>query len=147
MGACLTKEKVMDWSEGSHENTLGGNPIIVTAALAVLKVIRDEKLEHNSKMIGQYLMKRLREMQKSYEIIGDLRGKGLMIGIELVKNTKTKVPATQERDTLIKEAFKRGLLILGAGSSSLRLAPPLILTKQQADVSIEILEESLRASI
>ena len=146
IGACLTKEEVMDWNEGAHENTLGGNPIVVAAALAVLKVIREEKLADNAREIGKHLMKRFREMQEAYEIIGNLRGKGLMIGVELVKNRKTKMPATQERDRLIEEAFKRGLLVLGAGSSSLRLAPPLILTEQQADMGIEIFEEALRAA-
>ena len=90
-------------------------------------------------------MKRLREMQEKHEIIGDVRGKGLMIGVELVRDRRTKEPAKKERNKLIMEAFKRGLLLLGAGESSLRLAPPLILTKEQADLGLEIMEESLKA--
>jgi len=90
-------------------------------------------------------LKRLREMQEKHEIIGNVRGKGLMIGVELVRDRRTKEPAKKERNKLIMEAFKRGLLLLGAGESSLRLAPPLILTKEQADLGLEIMEESLKA--
>ena len=144
VGACITRADIMNWTGGSHENTLGGNPIIIAAALAVLRVIIKEKLAENARKIGEYTMKRLREMQETHEIIGDLRGKGLMIGVELVKDRKTKEPAVEERDNLILEAFKRGLLLLGAGQSSLRLAPPLIVTKQQADTGLDIFEETLR---
>jgi len=144
IGACIAKAEIMDWTSGAHENTLGGNPIIVAAAQAVLRVIIKEKLADNAKNVGAYLMERLKELQEDHEIMGDIRGKGLMIGVELVKDRKTKVPATQERDNLITEAFRRGLLLLGAGPSSLRLAPPLIMTKQHADVGLEIFEEALK---
>lgn len=144
-GACITRRDVMDWTPTSHESTLNGNPIVMAAALAVLKVIFEEKLAENARNIGEYTMKRLREMQETNEMIGDVRGKGLMIGVELVKDGKTKVPAGEERDRLIMEAFKRGLLLIGAGPSSIRLAPPLIVTKQQTDVALEIFEEALKA--
>jgi len=146
VGACIARRNIMDWGPTSHENTLGGNPIVMAAALAVLKVIIEEKLAENAKNIGEYTMKRLMEMQETHKIIGDVRGKGLMIGVELVKDRKTKAPAVEERDRLIMEAFRRGLLLLGAGPSSIRLAPPLIITKQQTDVGLEILEEALKAA-
>lgn len=144
-GACVARREIMNWSPGSHENTLGGNPIVMAAALAVLKVILKERLDENASKIGEYLMKRLKEIQETHEIIGDVRGKGLMIGVELVKDVETKEPATEERNKLILEAFKRGLLLLGAGESSLRLAPPLIIKQQQVDVGLEIFEQSLKA--
>jgi 4-aminobutyrate aminotransferase len=143
-GACVTKSEVMDWAPGAHENTLGGNPIVIASALAVLNVIRKEKLVENADRMGKYLIKRLKEMQESHEIIGDIRGIGLMAGIELVKNREAKTPATVERNNLIDEAFRRGVLLLGAGQSSLRLAPPLIINEQQIDAGLEILEESLK---
>jgi len=146
-GACIAKEEIMDWDPGAHENTLGGNPIVMAAALAVLRVIFRERLIENADRMGKYLMERLREMQEKYEIIGDVRGKGLMIGVELVKDDKTKEPARKERDNLIMEAFKRGLLLLGAGDSCLRLAPPLIINKEQIDIGVEIMEKALRSVI
>ena len=144
-GACVTRKEIMNWDPGAHENTLGGNPIVIAAALAVLRVIFKERLIENAREMGEYLMKRLKEIQQNNEIIGDVRGKGLMIGVELVKDKKTKTPARKERNELIMEAFKRGLLLLGAGESSLRLAPPLIINKQQIDTGLEIMEESLKA--
>jgi 4-aminobutyrate aminotransferase len=141
IGACIAKANVMDWSEGAHENTLGGNPIIVAAALAVLKVIQQERLAENAAHLGEYILKRLREIAENHEIIGDVRGKGLMIGVEFVKERKTKKPATVARNQIILNAFKRGLLILAAGQSSLRLAPPLILTHEQADIGLQIIEK------
>jgi 4-aminobutyrate aminotransferase len=144
MGICVTKSEIMDWGPTSHENTLGGNPIIVSAALAVLDVLISERLIENAEKIGSYLMKRLKELQEKYEIIGDVRGKGMMIGVEFVKDRKSLEPAEKERDKIILEAFKKGLLLLGAGRSSLRLAPPLILDKEQADKGIEIFEEALK---
>ena len=146
-GACIAKEEIMDWDPGAHENTLGGNPIVMAAALAVLRVIFRERLIENADRMGKYLMERLREMQEKYEIIGDVRGKGLMIGVELVKDDKTKEPARKERDNLIMEAFKRGLLLLGAGDSCLRLAPPLIINKEQIDIGVEIMVKALRRVI
>jgi len=143
-GACVTRRETMDWTPSSHENTLGGNPIVIAAALAVLRVIRKERLAENAAKQGEYLIKRLKEMRETHKYLGDVRGKGLMVGIELVKDKKTKTPATEERNDLILEAFRRGVLLLGAGQSSLRLAPPLIINQQQIDVGLEIFEESLK---
>ena len=140
MGACVARAEVMDWEGNAHENTLGGNPIVVSAAIAVLEIMKKQGLLENATRVGKYLMKTLKELMARHEIIGDVRGKGLMVGIELVKDRKTKVPATKERDEIIDEAFKRGLLLLGAGPCSLRLAPPLTLTEGHVDKAIEIVE-------
>lgn len=144
MGVAVSRAELMDWEPGAHENTLGGNPVVCAAALAVLDVLKSEKLADNAAKVGGYMLDRLREMAEEHELIGDVRGKGLMIGIELVKDRRTKEPAREERRELMKKAFERGLILLGAGASSLRLAPPLILTKEQADVGLEIFEETLK---
>jgi 4-aminobutyrate aminotransferase len=146
-GICAATNKVMDWSEGAHENTLGGNPIVISAAKAVLNVLKKEKLWENAELIGNYMKKRLLEIQDELDIIGDVRGKGLMIGVELVKDRATKEPATKERDNLVIQSFKKGLLLLGAGASSIRLAPPLILNEEQADTGLDIFENVLKAII
>ena len=145
MGACISKADLMDWGPTSHENTLGGNPIVVAAALAVLDVLLEERLIENADKVGGYMLKRFNDMMGEYNLVGDVRGKGMMVGIELVKDRETKQYATKERDDLILETFKRGLLLLGAGPSSIRLAPPLITTTDQAEIGIQIFEEALKA--
>jgi len=144
MGACISKADLMDWGPTSHENTLGGNPIVIAAALAVLDVLLEEHLMENAEKVGGYLQRRFKETMDKYNIIGDVRGKGMMVGIEFVKDRESKQYATRERDDLILETFKRGLLVLGAGPSSIRLAPPLILTTEQAEIGAQIFEEALK---
>ena len=144
MGVCAAKGEVMDWEGGAHENTLGGNPIIISAASAVIDVLTTDRLWENAAKIGGHIKKRLTEAQDELEIIGDVRGKGLMIGLELVKDRETKEPAVDERDQVIIDAFKKGLLLLAAGPCSIRMAPPLILTKEQADSGIDILLDVLK---
>jgi 4-aminobutyrate aminotransferase len=140
----VAREELMDWDPGAHENTLGGNPVVCEAALAVLDVLKEEKLDKNAERVGGFLLKRFEEIAESHELIGDVRGKGMMIGIEFVKDRRTKEPATEIRNKLLDEAFARGLVLLGAGPSSLRLAPPLVLTEEQAEVALEIFEEALK---
>jgi 4-aminobutyrate aminotransferase len=145
MSACISKADLMDWGPTAHENTLGGNPIVVAAALAVLDVMIDERVMENAEKVGAHMLKRFNEIMNECDLVGDVRGKGMMIGVELVKNRETKEYATKERDDLILRTFKRGLLILGAGPSSIRLAPPLITTIDQAETGIKIFEEELKA--
>ena len=142
-GAAISRAELMDWEPGAHENTLGDNPVVCAAALAVLDVLKAERLDQNAAKVGSHLLRGFSELAEEHELIGDVRGKGMMIGIELVEDRRTKKPATKERDALMGEAFRRGLVLLGAGASSLRLAPPLVLTKEQADVGLEIFEEAL----
>jgi 4-aminobutyrate aminotransferase len=145
MSACISKADLMDWEPSAHENTLGGNPIVVAAALAVLDILAEERLIENAEKVGGYMLKRFKEIMDECNLVGDVRGKGMMVGIELVKDRGTKEYATKERDDLILRTFKRGLLILGAGPSSIRLAPPLITTTDQAEIGIQIFEEELKA--
>jgi 4-aminobutyrate aminotransferase len=145
MSACISKADLMDWEPSAHENTLGGNPIVVAAALAVLDILAEERLIENAEKVGGYMLKRFKEIMDECNLVGDVRGKGMMVGIELVKDRETKEYATKERDDLILRTFKRGLLILGAGPSSIRLAPPLITTTDQAEIGIQIFEEELKA--
>ena len=133
---------VMTWPAGAHANTFGGNPLACAAALVTIKLLR-EKLIANAADVGSYLLDRLRALAEKHRLIGDVRGMGLMIGIELVRDRKTKERAHAERDALIAAAFRRGLLTLGAGQNVVRLSPPLVLTRSQADVAAEILDESL----
>lgn len=143
-GACVARSEILEWGPGAHENTLGGNPVLASVALTVIDIIEKEGLLENARKVGEHMVKRLREMQERYEIIGDVRGLGLMVGVEFVKDRRTKEPATKERGKIVQEAFKKGLLLLGAGKSSLRLAPPLIITEEEADVGLDILEETIK---
>ncbi len=142
ISAMLAYSEIMDWVPGSHASTFGGNPVACAAALATLDLVEKE-LMNNARLIGDYIIFELKKMQKRYEIIGDVRGKGLMIGIELVKDREKKTMAIRERDMLINKAFERGLLLLGCGSNSIRLAPPLIITKADANRALAIIEEVL----
>lgn len=142
-GAVVTKAEVMNWDAGAHEGTLNGNPVIMEAAKAVLNYILKNQLDKNAEKMGNYMKKRFKELAEKYPVIGDIRGLGLMIGIEFVKDEK-KTPAKEIRNKLIQRAFKNGLLLLGAGPNNVRLAPPLIITEQQIDIGMEIFEKSLK---
>jgi 4-aminobutyrate aminotransferase len=141
-GATIAKADIMDWEEGAHEGTLNGSPIIMEAAKAVLAYIEKNDLIENARIQGNYLLDRFTYLKEKYPLIGDVRGLGLMIGVELVEDEK-KTPAKDKRNALIKEAFSRGLLLLGAGESSLRIAPPLVINQKEIDMGLEIFEEAL----
>ena len=130
------------WPPGSHASTFGGNPVSCAAAIETLKLIR-ESLMKNAEVVGAHLIEGARALMEKHPLIGDVRGRGLMVGVELVRDRKTKERASSERDALVKECFTRGLLVLGAGRNAIRLSPPLVLTKQQADIALRILDESL----
>jgi 4-aminobutyrate aminotransferase len=142
MGLTIARADVMDWPSGAHSNTFGGNPVACAAALATLKLVR-EGLMQNAASVGKYLHGRLTDLAERHPLIGDVRGRGLMIGVELVRDRQTKERATAERDALIMAAFRRGLLLLSAGANVIRLSPPLVLTRDQADVAVAILDASL----
>ena len=143
LGAMVSQSEVMDWVPGSHASTFGGNPISCRAALTTIELLEGGLIE-NAARIGNYILGKLRELQKQFELIGDVRGKGLMIGIELVKDRETKKKALEERDRMIQACFEKGLLILGCGENVIRLIPPLIITQNEADTALTILEEVLR---
>ena len=144
IGAAIAREELMDWEGGSHANTFGGNPVACAAALQVIDIIREERLMENATRQGAYLMKRLKEMQERYEIIGDIRGRGLMVGMEFVKDRETKEPASEEVQDIMNKCFKRGLAIITAGKSTMRFAPPLIITREIMDEGLEIFEGAVK---
>ena len=144
LGITLANKSIQDWPPGSHANTFGGNLVACAAGIATLEYMKKQKVGENAVKVGNYIKKRLLEMQDKYELIGDIRGIGLMIGIELVKNRKTKEFAKKERDKILDSCFKKGLILLQAGSSVIRISPPLIITKQQADKGLNILEASIK---
>jgi 4-aminobutyrate aminotransferase len=146
IGAAVYR-KDLDWGvSGSHSNTFGGNPVACSAALATLDVIRDEKLLENATKQGRLLRKRLEELQRDHPRVGDVRGIGLMQGIELVKDPRSRARDPKLRDALSEEAFKRGLVILGCGRNSMRFIPPLTVTAKQIGEGAEILEAALKAA-
>ncbi len=142
LSATIAHEKIMNWRRGTHASTFGGNPVSCAAALETIKLLEDGLINNAAKM-GKYMIERLCKLQNTYEIIGDVRGIGLMIGIELVKNRKTKERAVKERNTLIQENFKKGLLLLECGRSVIRFIPPLNIKKEQIDIALTIFEETL----
>jgi 4-aminobutyrate aminotransferase len=146
MGATITRSTLLEWELNTHENTLGGNPVVVAAALAVLDIFEEEKLTTAAIRIGERLSQGLRALQDRFEIIGDVRSAGAMLGMEFVTDRLTKEPAREARDRFIKGCFEHGLLTLGAGPSSVRLTPPLILTDGQIDTGLSIIEEVLSHS-
>lgn len=146
MGLTLARRDLLEWDLNTHENTLGGNPVVVAAANAVLDIFEEEKLTERAKEIGKQIILALRRLQDKNPQIGDLRGMGTMIGIEFITDAATKCPAPVIRDRFIQACFERGLLVLGAGQSSVRLAPPLILTENEIDVGLAIIETALEVA-
>jgi 4-aminobutyrate aminotransferase len=147
IGACIFRSS-LDYSvQGAHSNTFGGNLVACAAAHATLDVMSKEKLLENAAKQGAYLKQRLLELQDKYEVIGDVRGLGLMVATDFVKDRRTKEHATQLRDDIEKETYKRGLILLGCGRSSIRYIPPLIVTSEQIDEAVEILDASIASCI
>jgi 4-aminobutyrate aminotransferase len=142
LGITMSKAEIMDWVPGSHASTFGGNPICIAAALATLDVIEREGLK-NAESTGNYIFQRLRSWPEKHRIVGDVRGRGLMLAVEIVKDKELKTAAGPDRDRIVELAFERGLLLLGCGETSIRLSPPLIVSREQADIALDILEECI----
>jgi 4-aminobutyrate aminotransferase len=143
LGITMSRAEIMDWVPGSHASTFGGNPVCIAAALATLDVIEREGLLKNSEEVGNHMLQRMADWPRKHKLVGDVRGRGLMIGVEIVKDKTTKEHGNEERDRIVELAFERGILFLGCGPSTIRIAPPLVLTKDEADAAVDILEESL----
>jgi len=143
LGVMMSRADIMDWVPGSHASTFGGNPVCIAAALATLDVIEREGLLANSAEVGNHMVKRMSDWTNKYRIVGDVRGRGLMIGVDIVKDQGTKEYAPELRDRIVQQAFERGILFLGAGPSAVRISPPLVVSKEEADVAIDALEESI----
>jgi 4-aminobutyrate aminotransferase len=144
LGITMTKAEIMDWVPGSHASTFGGNPVCIAAALATLDVIEKEHLAENSAKVGNHILQRMADWPKKLKLVGDVRGRGLMIGVDIVKDKITKEHAAAERDLIVEKAFEHGVLFLGCGPSSIRLCPPLVVTREQADVAVDVLEECIK---
>ena len=142
LGACVARRSVMDWGKGTHGNTYGGNPIACAAALATIDMIENEYLENATKM-GQYTLDALEEIMPRHPSIGNIRGKGLMIGVEFVKDRQTKEPAKELTDRVVELAFERGLLLLSCAKSVIRFAPPLSISKTEVNEGLQIFAEAL----
>jgi len=143
LGITLTRADIMDWVPGSHASTFGGNPVCIAAALATLDVIEREGLLKNSTEIGNRILQRVADWPRKHKFVGDVRGRGLMIGIEIVKNKQTKEYAAAERDRIVELAFEKGILFLGCGPSTIRISPALVVSKDEADVAIDVLDECI----
>ena len=142
LGACIARESVMTWPKGSHGNTYGGNPISCAASLATIDLIENGYLA-NAAEVGQYTLDALQEIQVRHPSIGEVRGRGLMIGVEFVKDKAAKEPNEELRNKLEQIGFEHGLLLLGCGKSTIRLAPPLCITKNETDSALEIFEGAI----
>ena len=143
LGATISKPSIMDWPAGSHANTFGGNLVACAAGTATLSFLKKKKAYDNARKLGKHMMKILEEMKERHEIVGDVRGIGLMIGVELVKDKKSKKPAVGERQKLMCKALEKGLLLLPAGKSVIRICPPLILPESEAERGLDIIDDSL----
>jgi 4-aminobutyrate aminotransferase len=144
LSAVVARAKVMDWEAGTHATTFGGNPVACAASLAVLDVIKNEHLMENAVKQGNYIMKRLNEVKEKSEILGDVRGKGLMIGAEIVENKKTKAPAQEKAKEIMIRSWKRGVALITCGESTIRIAPPLMITKDLVDSALEIIIDTMK---
>ena len=143
LGVTISRADIMDWVPGSHASTFGGNPVCIAAALATLDVIENEKLLANSTEVGNHMLKRMADWPTKHRLVGDVRGRGLMIGVEIVKDKKTKEYGHDERDRIVELAFERGMLFLGCGPSTVRISPALVVSKDEADAAIDALEECI----
>ncbi|MGH9472521.1 MAG: aminotransferase class III-fold pyridoxal phosphate-dependent enzyme, partial [Terriglobales bacterium] len=143
LGVTFSRAGIMDWTPGAHASTFGGNPVVLAAAEATLGLLRRE-LTENARDVGQYLLEQLQSWPAEMPEVGEVRGLGLMIGIEMVRDQRSKTPDPALRDRIVQRAFEHGLLILGCGTSTVRLMPPLICTRAHADMACEILRQSVR---
>ena len=145
MGACVARADLMDWKPGAHASTFGGNPVALAAALKTIELL-EGGLVSNSAEVGAYLKAGLEKLKQKHDCIGDVRGLGMMVGVEFVEDRATLKPAPELRDRIEVACFERGLIILGAGANTIRWSPPLTLTRENVDVALEIFDESIAAS-
>jgi 4-aminobutyrate aminotransferase len=144
LSAMIARKEIMTWRPGAHASTFGGNPVAVAASLATIDLLERESIA-NAARVGGHMMDRLRTWPQRFKHVGDVRGLGLMIGIEIVRDRNTKEPAADLRDRIVNLAFERGVLTLGAGQNAIRLSPPLVISRDQADFAADTLEECLQA--
>ena len=146
LGACVARADLMDWQKGAHASTFGGNPVAIAAAMKTIELLERE-LVANAAEVGDYLKRGLKKLMAKHECIGDVRGRGFMLGVEFVKDKTSRTPDPELRDRVEMAVFERGLILLGCGANTIRWSPPLILTKEHVDVALEIFDEAIAASI
>ncbi|MEP6903131.1 MAG: acetyl ornithine aminotransferase family protein [Actinomycetota bacterium] len=146
IGACVARADVMDWHKGAHASTFGGNPVCIASALKTIELLENGLVE-NARLVGAYLEEGLNLLKDKYDWIGEVRGLGMMLGVEFVESKATRKPNAELRDRVEIACFNRGLIILGCGTSTIRWSPPLILTKENVDVALEIFDEAIAASV
>ena len=144
LGAIVSRARLMDWEGGSHASTFGGNPLSCVAGLASIDVIKEGHLLENATNQGNYIKKRLENLKDECGILGDVRGKGLMIGAEIVEDKDTKKPAKEKASKIMLRSWKRGIALITCGASTLRIAPPLIITRELVDAGMDIVEDVIR---
>ncbi|MBI4459038.1 MAG: aminotransferase class III-fold pyridoxal phosphate-dependent enzyme, partial [Acidobacteria bacterium] len=142
LSATISRAEIMNWPPGAHASTFGGNPVSIAASLATIDLLETKYIANAARM-GEYLLRLLRDWPSRHPLVGDIRGKGLMVGIELVKDRQTKEYASEERDRLLQMAFEAGLLVLGCGPSTFRLMPPLSIRRKQIEIAVGILDRIL----
>ncbi|MDT7541942.1 MAG: 4-aminobutyrate aminotransferase [Acidobacteriota bacterium] len=145
IGACVARADLMDWKPGAHASTFGGNPVCIAAALKTIELLQNG-LVKNSAEVGDYLKAGLEKLKAKHASIGDVRGFGMMLGVEFVTDRETLKADAEMRDRVEIECFNRGLIILGAGANTIRWSPPLILTGENVDVALEIFDEAIAAA-
>ncbi len=143
LGAMVARKSLMTWPSGAHASTFGGNPVSCAAALATMRLLEDGMMD-NAAAMGEYMMSRLREMMAQHACIGDVRGRGLMVGVEIVHDRESRTRAPELRSQIVNQAFQSGLLLLGAGPNAIRLIPPLNVTREHVDEALEIFASVLR---
>jgi len=143
LGATVYREDERDWGPGAHANTFGGNPLACAAALKTIALIEAGLME-NAHRVGRYMMEQLQEMVADHRILGEARGRGLMLGVEIVRDKVSKEKGKAERSAIIKAAYQRGLIILGCGENTIRFSPPLVITEQEAATGLQIFEDAVR---
>ena len=146
LGVCVSRADLMDWKPGAHASTFGGNPVACAAALKTIELLERE-LVANSAEVGGYLKRGLEKLMSKHDCIGDVRGMGMMIGVEFVKDRTSRTPDPELRDRVEVATFERGVILLGAGYNTIRWSPPLILTRENVDVALEIFDEAISASV
>lgn len=144
LGVVAGREEIMQLPPGSHASTFGGNPLSLAVAKEVLRVIKEEKLLENARRVGELMMRRAKEWMNNYEIVGDVRGKGLMIGVELVKDRRTKEYAKKELAKVLNDCYKKGVAVIGAGFSTIRFSPPLVISEELAMKAMDVVEDSIK---
>ena len=145
MGACVARADLMDWKPGAHASTFGGNPVALAASMKTIELLERE-LVANAAEVGAYLQDGLRRLMAKHDCVGDVRGLGMMVGVEFVEDRDTLRAAPELRDRVEVECYKRGLIVLGAGHNTIRWSPPLVLAKEHVDVALEIFDEAVTAS-